>query len=134
MVSIRTVENARHYCGGVIITSRHIVSAAHCFKAYHHSKLKIYTGSSVSTSDQPNYRILEVDIHPKYTGILSRLSNSHNDIAIATVIRKLLFYYIYICMCVYIYIYIYIYCVLYLYISNNSCNLRTNFLIISLSK
>ncbi|XP_011505738.1 PREDICTED: chymotrypsin-2-like [Ceratosolen solmsi marchali] len=87
MVSIRTVNGEGHYCGGTIISNRHIISAAHCFDKYHHSELKVFTGSILSTSDKPNYRILDVNIHPKYTGIISRLSTLYNDIAVATVDR-----------------------------------------------
>ncbi|XP_058798205.1 plasma kallikrein-like [Phymastichus coffea] len=76
-----------HFCGGSIVSNKHIVTAAHCVydkqAANMLRNMKIYAGTSRSDSlaEGKAYSVQSISVHPGYRGV----SNSYlNDIAIVT--------------------------------------------------
>ncbi|GFR18440.1 clotting factor B [Trichonephila clavata] len=96
MVSIHVSRNGtprRYFCGGSLITYRHVLSAAHCFDAVNRGadKISIKAGSHViaSNSDRKTFStdvfidVLTVRIHEHYIPKVY-----YNDIAILTLARS----------------------------------------------
>lgn len=79
---------ADHICGGVIISSRFILTAAHCFDKT--VDVVIRAGTEWSTWWGDIYRYEQIIKHPNYT-MDTRYENSKNDIALMKVNRNIEF-------------------------------------------
>jgi trypsin len=68
-----------HFCGGTLISSTVVVSAAHCVARYRSTpdQLGVYLGSSSLIGEGVSPQVVEVIIHPDYSS-----TTSQNDLAI----------------------------------------------------
>lgn len=75
----------RYLCGGSILSSSWVITAAHCVKSFNASQITIYAGSNIRWTGTQTRVISHVCIHPNYT------SNSYtHDIALLHLISPLM--------------------------------------------
>lgn len=74
-----------HNCGGSIVSTMHVVTAAHCLKGYAASGLSIWAGTTKLNSGGDRYAVKSFLIHPDYVELI------RSDIGIITLEKPFIF-------------------------------------------
>ncbi|EEB15299.1 tripsin, putative [Pediculus humanus corporis] len=88
MVSL--IKNREHFCGGVLITSKHILTAAHCFRGINPKSVIARLGehdlTKIGETRTQDFRISDSKSHPDFD-----MNSYENDIAILKTDRPITF-------------------------------------------
>jgi secreted trypsin-like serine protease len=88
VASLRRIDQKRYFCSGVIISEKHILTAAHCVSYIHKSKYKVFLGSdNITNFETINYNVKYVRIHPNFMDKFYNHWVLFNDIAVLTVLK-----------------------------------------------
>ena len=77
MVSLRRYSNHTHFCGGSIISSSWILTAAHCVYNLHPSDIMVHAGSNNLRHSTQWRSVAQIISHPMFNSL-----TDHNDIAL----------------------------------------------------
>lgn len=84
-VSLQTSAN-RHFCGGSVINSTWILTAAHCVQGTATSDIRVYAGATDQTRPGGQYaQAAQIIVHPNFNP-----STMDNDIAVLRLVNPLL--------------------------------------------
>jgi len=79
-VSLRMTSRNNHYCGGSLLNTKFVVTAAHCVKDQRESNIKVVMGSTTLKSLSPNAKsvsVKKIHVHDNYSPV-----NLNDDIAL----------------------------------------------------
>lgn len=86
VVSLRSTKDSGHFCGGAILNSRWIVTAAHCTENEETESFFIFAGSNDLRYDGIVYNVSKVVMHPEYDEIDTQM-----DIALLHISQEIAF-------------------------------------------
>jgi secreted trypsin-like serine protease len=86
-VSLRfTLAREKHFCGGAIISNRHILTAAQCVYNLKTNDFVVYIGRDyVPNESTIAYTVKKIKSHKKFIKALTPNAKVHHDIAVVTV-------------------------------------------------
>lgn len=88
VVSIRNSKVRQHFCGGALISDRHVLSAGHCLYKHRNGPDNVYISLGIYNRIDEGVRrnIKRITIHPEFN-----LTSLHNDLSIITTYNKIHF-------------------------------------------
>ncbi|CAH0014499.1 unnamed protein product [Clonostachys rhizophaga] len=84
IVSLSLAETRSHFCGGVLLDSKTVLTAAHCSVDYPANQVRVRAGSNLWASGGKQVNVASIKVHPKYDE-----DTLNNDIAIWSLARPI---------------------------------------------
>ncbi|XP_011504762.1 PREDICTED: chymotrypsin-2-like [Ceratosolen solmsi marchali] len=85
LASFRIAATNQHFCAGAIITTQHILTAAHCLIHDYVNRVTVHVGAVNATEIGSTYTIKQFIVHPDFTGVSAGNNGLHNDISVVII-------------------------------------------------